>query len=187
MEQGVKKTFKIPSELTIGEVERLLETQSKLDVLQDEQVTSGGSAQLRLYWGYVYSQLEVIFQHYQPEVTAEYLQLNLLPRDAIAILNFFADNRYIEKLDNSVESTENKKKNSSLELVELRRNIIFLVTKGFSLRDVKSLYVDEFREYYNELLYVLEQSGEIKEGSYDKMKGIDHTQEEFQKLISMFK
>ncbi len=109
MEKGIKQTFKIPSELTIGEVERLLETQSKLDKLVNEQVSEEGSAQLRLYWGLVYTQLEVIFRHFQPDITAEYLKLNMLPTDAMKILNFFAENRYIAK-ETEVEDTDSKKK-----------------------------------------------------------------------------
>lgn len=186
MEKGIKKTFKIPSELTIGEVERLLETQSKLDKLQDEQATDGGTAQLRLYWGYIYAQLEIIFRHYQPEVDADYLRENLLPKDAIAILNFFAENRYIDKEENSDDKSEVKKK-SSLELVNLRRSVVFLVKRGFGLRDIKTLYLDEFRDYYNETVYLMEQSGEIKEGQYEKLKGEDKTQESINNFISMFK
>lgn len=97
MADGKLKQFKIPSELTVGEIERLLETQAKMEKLADEQVTDGGSAQLRLYWGYIFNQLEIIFKHYNPEITVEYLRDNILPTDAMRILGFFSENRFIEK------------------------------------------------------------------------------------------
>lgn len=107
MEKGIVKTFKIPSELTVSEVERLLESQSKIEKLHSEQVVDNGTAQLRLYWEHIYAQLEIIFKHYQPEIDADYLKLNLLPSDAIRILAFFAENRYIDK-PNSEDSAKKK-------------------------------------------------------------------------------
>jgi hypothetical protein len=107
MEKGIVKQFKIPAELTVSEIERLLEAQIKIDKLADEQVSDTGTAQLRLYWSYIYAQLEIIFRHFHPEVDADYLKLNLLPTDAIRILAFFSENRYIEK---PVEETDSKKK-----------------------------------------------------------------------------
>lgn len=98
------RVFKIPSELSVSEIERLLEYQIKLEALQEEPVKDTGSSQVRLYWQYVFCQLEVIFRHYHPELTREYLQDNIMPQDALRILGFFADNRYVEK------STESDKK-----------------------------------------------------------------------------
>lgn len=94
---GKTTTFKIPKELNVSEVERLLEAQIKIDKILTEQVIDGGSAQLRLYWGLIFSQLEIIFRHYQPEIEAEYLKEHLPPQDAIKILGFFSENRYVEK------------------------------------------------------------------------------------------
>ena len=99
MEKGVLKTYKIPSELTVGEVERLLELQTRIEEVHNEPTHDGGAAQLRIYWGLIYAQLEIIFKHYHEEVDAEYLKLNLLPKDALYILQFFADNRFIDKGD----------------------------------------------------------------------------------------
>ena len=97
MDKGELKQFKIPVELRVHEIERLLEAQHKLEKLEQESVSEDGTKQIRLYWGYIYAQLEVIFKHFHPEIDKDYLKLYLLPADAIKILAFFAQNRYIEK------------------------------------------------------------------------------------------
>jgi hypothetical protein len=51
----------------------------------------------------------------------------------------------------------------------MRRLITFLVVNGFSLFDIRKLYLDELYEYHLCLFYTLEQTGVIKEGSYDKI------------------
>ena len=52
---------------------------------------------------------------------------------------------------------------------DLRRLIIFMVTNGFSLLEVRKLYTDELQSFYDGLIYTLEKSGKIKEGSYAKI------------------
>lgn len=47
--------------------------------------------------------------------------------------------------------------------------ITFMVVSGFSLLEVKKLYLDEFVNYYQELFYTLEKRGEYQEGTYDKL------------------
>lgn len=59
--------------------------------------------------------------------------------------------------------------------------------QGFTLQDVKSLYIDEFKEYYNETVYSLQISKSLPEGSYDKLKGIDRTEENLASLFSFVK
>lgn len=54
----------------------------------------------------------------------------------------------------------------------MRRSIAFLVVNGFSLFDIRKLYIDEFYDYYDETYFALENLGRIKEGSYDKIKEI---------------
>lgn len=44
-----------------------------------------------------------------------------------------------------------------------------MVVRGFSLFDLRKLYLDELFEFYEELFYTLEQQGEVKEGTYDKI------------------
>jgi hypothetical protein len=58
--------------------------------------------------------------------------------------------------------------------------IAFMVVNGFSLFDVRKLYIDEIFAYHDELVYTLEKAGKIKEGTYDKIKSseggkVEHT------------
>lgn len=45
----------------------------------------------------------------------------------------------------------------------------FMVVHGFSLIEVRKLYLDELGEYYKQTVYVLEKKGEFKEGTFDKI------------------
>ena len=42
---------------------------------------------------------------------------------------------------------------------------------GFSLLEIRKLYIDEFFEFNTCLVYLKEKSGEIKEGTYKSLKG----------------
>lgn len=44
-----------------------------------------------------------------------------------------------------------------------------MVVKGFSLLELRKLYIDELYGYYEQLFYNLEKMGEVKEGSYAKL------------------
>jgi len=46
----------------------------------------------------------------------------------------------------------------------------FMVTQGFSLLELRKLYIDELVEYYQQTILILEKRGELKEGSYNKLK-----------------
>lgn len=48
--------------------------------------------------------------------------------------------------------------------------VTFMVVSGFSLSDVRKLYIDEFQDFYLQLFYILEKTGRVKDGSYDKIK-----------------
>lgn len=52
--------------------------------------------------------------------------------------------------------------------------LTFMVTCGFSLFDLRKLYLDELLEYNNELVYILEQKKELPEGTYAKMNVKDN-------------
>lgn len=62
-----------------------------------------------------------------------------------------------------------------------------MVKAGFGLTDLRVLYIDEFKEFYNETIYSMEASKELPEGSYDKLKGIDRTSENLMSLFSKAK
>ena len=59
--------------------------------------------------------------------------------------------------------------------------------QGFALSDIKNLYIDEFKEYYNETVYSLEMTKSLPQGSYDKLKGVDRTEENLASLFSFVK
>lgn len=44
-----------------------------------------------------------------------------------------------------------------------------MVVSGFSLLEVRKLYIDELYEYYSEMFYALEKTGAINEGTYAKI------------------
>ena len=47
-----------------------------------------------------------------------------------------------------------------------------MVRYGFSLADIRQLYIDEFYAYFTELVESLERDGILKEGASDKVKGV---------------
>ncbi len=44
-----------------------------------------------------------------------------------------------------------------------------MVVNGFSLLELRKLFLDELYDYHDALFFTLEQTGVIKEGSYDKI------------------
>lgn len=47
-----------------------------------------------------------------------------------------------------------------------------MVRYGFSLADVRQLYIDELYSYFTELSVILEREGILKEGASDKVMGV---------------
>ena len=47
--------------------------------------------------------------------------------------------------------------------------LVFMVNNGFSLYELRKLYIDEFFSFHTELIYVLEKRGLVKEGAYSKI------------------
>jgi hypothetical protein len=62
-----------------------------------------------------------------------------------------------------------------------------MVKNGFSIEGLKRMYLDEFFEYYKEVIYFLEQSGQIEKGSYSKLTKVDESADEMFNLFSNFK
>jgi hypothetical protein len=48
-----------------------------------------------------------------------------------------------------------------------------MVVYGFSLLELRKLYLDELDDFYKSLIKVLQQKGEVKEGSYEKLEDSD--------------
>jgi len=106
------KEYKIPNEYTVEEVERLLELRAKQEELEGEQVANQDT-QLKQFWATVFDQLEVIFGHYQPKVTSEYLRTTITHNEALEMLGFFQKYRHIavkELLEEAEQSETPKKK-----------------------------------------------------------------------------
>ena len=179
---GKTKDLSVPFELTVEEVERLLELNSRIESLSKEKVHEEDfirqERELKKFWDLLFTQALIILQHYQPEITIEYLKKHLTQSQALELTGFFENNRFYK----AEQSASKKKDNNPLRT--LRRMILFCVTNGIGLLDVKKLYIDEFVEYYNELVYTLESSGKLKEGSYDKIKGIDRTVDKLREMFN---
>jgi hypothetical protein len=171
---GKIKTLRVPFELTLEEVERLLELNERLEetlkiTVDDEnhvEVTKGLDRVHKL----LLNQCLIILQHYQPDITYDYLKKHLTETDARELSGFFENNRYFEQLGGNAQV---KKKDN--KLIELRRMVVFMVRNNFSLLELRKLYLDEFFSYYNELVYHMEQAKELPENSYEKVLGIDNS------------
>jgi len=92
------KEYKFPAEYTVEEVERLLELQARREALEAQEAAPEGTperaAQLNGFMVAVFDQVEVLFQHYQPEMTAEELKNILTRNEALGILGFFDKYRF---------------------------------------------------------------------------------------------
>lgn len=168
------KEYKIPNEYTVAEAERLLELREQQEALEKEEVEDQPT-QLKKFWALVFDQLSILFQHYQPEVTAEYLKKHITQNEGLAMLGFFQKYRHLalkemrEETDQDNTDPKKKSRSAKLELRDLRRMIAFMVVNGFSLFDLRGLYIDELYSFYEQLFYTLEKTGTLKEGSYDKL------------------
>lgn len=60
-----------------------------------------------------------------------------------------------------------------------------MVTCGFSLFDLRKLYLDELFYFYDELFYTLEKRGDVKEGTYDKIKAKENNQDDRETVKSL--
>lgn len=110
-----ERELKVPNEYTVEEVERLLELDQKRDGIEESYVSkSDANAQgevLARYWGVVFDQLEIIFQHYQPDLTAGDLRSMVSHKEALAILGFYEKYRYLsQEKDRGTAGKDAKKK-----------------------------------------------------------------------------
>lgn len=169
------KEYKLPNEYSVEEVERVYELREEAEALEKQEADGDGKAQAKHYTDLVFAQLEVMFQHYQPEITVDYLRKVITLNEALDTIGFFQKYRHLalkelREEDNAKKAESKKKSLASKELRDLRRMVTFMVTYGFSLLELRKLYIDELHQYYDELIYSLEQQGKVKDGSYDKIK-----------------
>lgn len=183
------KTYKLPNEYTVEEVERLLELRAEQEALETQEVTEE-EAQLNKFWVVVFDQIEIIFQHYQPEVTSTDLKKLLTHNEALEILGFFDKYRHQAIKEINQESEKDSKKKvipATRELRDLRRLLAFMVTNGFSLLELRQLYIDELYFFYDELIFNLEKDGKLKEGSYAKIKSVSDASTNAKETVNLLR
>lgn len=173
--KGGKKTFKIPTELTVEESERMLEAEIRVNALAKQEVEEETSEEvLDRYFNNLLEYILVLLEHYQPDLTMEKLKKMLTRAEVVRIFEFFKKQRFLTLLglDGSTQEAEPKKKTETAEtrLDTLRQSITFLVLNGFGLLEVRKLYIDELLSFYNSLIYIKEKQGELKEGTYKSLK-----------------
>lgn len=103
------KEYKIPTEYLVEEAERILEYRARQEALENEEVTDEVK-QVGQFQEIVFAQIEIIFQHYQPDVTAEYLKKHLTFNEALEILGFFDKYRPNALKEIKAEQEEESKK-----------------------------------------------------------------------------
>lgn len=173
------KVYKIPKEYLVEEVERLIELQIEQKKIESQEVQESiKELQISNLYVNIFNQIEIILQHFQPEVTIEYLKKHITHSEALEMLGFF--NKYrslIFKNDESTDTVDSKKKSKAVDsdLREIRRIMTFMVVNGFSLLELRKLYYDELFFFYEELFYSLEKSGKVEEGTYDKLVSSNNT------------
>ncbi len=108
--------YKIPTEYTVEEVERLLELRAQGDKIKKIEVEEGtpeAEANVVKFWSNVFNQIEIVFQSLQPEIDNKYLLKHVTHKEALEIVGFFDEYRVLtaQKLeDQLVEQAEGKKK-----------------------------------------------------------------------------
>lgn len=84
------KDYKIPNEYFVEEVERILELKKEQEKIENEEVDEEKKKeQLDRFWDNAYTQLEVLIQHHQPNVTIEELKKEVTHSEVLSILGFF--------------------------------------------------------------------------------------------------
>jgi hypothetical protein len=97
---GEKKQFRVPTDYTEEEIERILELESKVSE----------SADLTVRRNLIFQQLHILFRHYQAEMTLEDVKKLLTWNDALKIINFVAANTMTSKKSDAGEVEEGSKK-----------------------------------------------------------------------------
>lgn len=107
--EGNEREFRIPSEYTVEEIERIFEAQKKVDERKDLEGTEDN---VNLFWDAIFEQLLVLFEHYHSDITLADLKKNLTRDDAVKILRFYSDTRLAE-ISEAAEGNEKKKARKS--------------------------------------------------------------------------
>lgn len=84
--------FKIPKEHTVQEIESVLEIEAEKEKLLNTQVELKSEKAIQLegdYWNLYYKQLALLFNHYHPNITIEFLKENVSHEQAMEIYEMF--------------------------------------------------------------------------------------------------
>jgi len=93
---GKSKEFKLPMEYTVEEAERIQELQVKIDQQANIEIEKGTPEAVKgeiLFWDYIFIQLLVLFNRYQPELKLADLKKILTRDEGVKIIKFFIENR----------------------------------------------------------------------------------------------
>jgi hypothetical protein len=92
---GEKKEFKLPTDFTEEEIERILELEKKVEDSKD----------LKSRRSIVFCQIQILLNRYQPELTLEQVKKMLTWDDALKIINFVSEHTFaVASKDNQAES-----------------------------------------------------------------------------------
>lgn len=103
--------YKIPNEYTVEEVERLLELSAEQEALEKEPASENEvqkQEQIKKLYSLVFDQLEIIVQHHQPEITAEYLKSVMTGDEALEMMGFFQKYRHANIMKGHEETSKKK-------------------------------------------------------------------------------
>lgn len=104
-----KKAFLIPTQFTVEEVEHILEIQAEKEELVRQSVDEDSIESVQAiekFFDSIYTQLLVLFNHYQPEIDKEFLLKHVGREEAVEIIGFFT----AEHIKNVEEDAKNVKK-----------------------------------------------------------------------------
>lgn len=106
-----KQAFKLPTQYTVEEAERILEMQAEIDDIKQEVAAESEIEQLKQinrFWERVYMQALVLFNHYQPDITLDWLQANVSKENALEIIAFFTE-QHVKNIEEDAAQTGKKK------------------------------------------------------------------------------
>jgi hypothetical protein len=97
---GEKMEFKLPTDYTEEEIERILELEAKLE----------DSSTVAAKRGIVFCQIHILLSRYQPDLTLQDVKRMLTWTDALRIINFVSENTFAVAAKNNEVDVDTKKK-----------------------------------------------------------------------------
>lgn len=107
---GQKQGFKLPTQYTVEEVERLLEIQVEKETLLKSEVDADSIEATRAvqqFWEAIYDQLLILFNHYQPEIERDFLLKHVPQEHAVEIIAFFTE-QHVNNVEEDAKASKKK-------------------------------------------------------------------------------